>query len=39
MARTIDIQTAIEEIQSSLDIPSYSEHDMGFDDGLEKEAE
>ena len=34
MARDIDIQTVIEEIQSSLDIPSYSEHDKGFDDGL-----
>ena len=34
MAREIDIQTVIEEIQSSLDIPSYSEHDKGFDDGL-----
>ncbi len=34
MARIIDIQTVVEEIQSSLDIPSYSEHDKGFDDGL-----
>ena len=34
MARVIDIQTVVEEIQSSLDIPSYSEHDMGFDDDL-----
>ena len=35
MARMIDAQILIEEIQSSLDIPSYSEHDKGFDDGLE----
>lgn len=35
MARAIDIQPIIEEIQSSLDIPSYSVHDKGFDDGLE----
>lgn len=34
MARIIDIQTVVEEIQSSLDIPSYSGHDKGFDDGL-----
>lgn len=34
MARAIDIQPIIEEIQSSLDIPSYSVHDKGFDDGL-----
>lgn len=34
MARAIDIQPIIEEIQSSLEIPSYSEHDKGFDDGL-----
>ena len=34
MARLIDIQTVIEEIQSLLDIPSYSHYDMGFDDGL-----
>ena len=34
MAKMIDIQTVVEEIQSSLDIPSYSEHDKGFDDGL-----
>ena len=34
MARIIDIQTVVEEIQSSLDIPSYSEHDKGFYDGL-----
>lgn len=34
MARAIDIQPIIEEIQSSLEIPSYSEHDNGFDDGL-----
>ena len=32
--RPIDIQPIIEEIQSSLEIPSYSEHDKGFDDGL-----
>ena len=35
MARAIDIQPIIEEIKSSLDISSYSEHDKGFDDGLE----
>ena len=35
MAKMIDIQTVVEEIQSSLDIASYSEHDKGFDDGLE----
>ena len=34
MARAINIQLIIEEIQSSLEIPSYSEHDKGFDDGL-----
>lgn len=34
MARAINIQPIIEEIQSSLEIPSYSEHDDGFDDGL-----
>ena len=34
MARAINIQPIIEEIQSSLEIPSYSEHDKGFDDGL-----
>ena len=34
MARAIDIQPIIEEINSSLDIASYSEHDRGFDDGL-----
>lgn len=34
MARVIDIQPITEEIQSSLEIPSYSEHDEGFDDGL-----
>lgn len=34
MAKAIDIQPIIEEIQSSLEIPSYSEHDKGFDDGL-----
>ena len=34
MAKMIDIQTVVEEIQSSLDISSYSEHDKGFDDGL-----
>lgn len=34
MARSINIQPIIEEIQSSLEIPSYSEHDKGFDDGL-----
>lgn len=34
MARAIDIHPIIEEIQSSLEIPSYSEHDDGFDDGL-----
>lgn len=34
MAKMIDIQTVVEEIQSSLDIASYSEHDKGFDDGL-----
>lgn len=34
MARAIDIQPIIEKIQSSLKIPSYSEHDKGFDDGL-----
>ena len=34
MARAIDIQPIIEEINSSLDIASYSEHDEGFDDGL-----
>ena len=34
MARAIDIRPIIEEIQSSLEIPSYSEHDDGFDDGL-----
>ena len=34
MARTINIQPIIEKIQSSLKIPSYSEHDKGFDDGL-----
>ena len=31
MAKVIDIQTVIEEIQSLLDISSYSHHDMGFD--------
>ena len=35
MARMIDIQPIIEEINSALDIASYSEHDKGFDDGLE----
>ena len=35
MARAIDIQPIIEKIKSSLDISSYSEHDRGFDDGLE----
>lgn len=35
MARAIDIQTVVEGIQSALGIPSYSEHDKGFDDGLE----
>ena len=35
MARMIDTQILIEEIQSSLDIPSHSEHDKGFDDGLD----
>lgn len=35
MAKMIDIQTVVEKIQSSLDIASYSEHDKGFDDGLE----
>ena len=35
MARAIDIQPIIEEIKSALDISSYSEHDKGFDDGLE----
>ena len=34
MARVIDVQTIIEEIQSSLDISSYSEYDRGVDDGL-----
>ena len=34
MAKAIDIQPIIEKIQSSLKIPSYSEHDKGFDDGL-----
>lgn len=34
MARAINIQLIIEETQSALDIPSYSEHDKGFDDGL-----
>ena len=34
MARAIDIQPIIEKIQSSLEIPSYIEHDKGFDDGL-----
>lgn len=34
MARAIDIQPIIKEIQFSLEIPSYSEHDKGFDDGL-----
>ena len=34
MAKAIDIQPIIEEIQSSLEIPSYSEHDKGFDDGI-----
>lgn len=34
MARAIDIQPIIEEIQSSIEIPSYSEHDKGFDDAL-----
>lgn len=34
MAKMIDIQTVVEEIQSSLYIASYSEHDKGFDDGL-----
>ena len=34
MERAINIQPIIEEIQSSLEIPSYSEHDKGFDDGL-----
>ena len=34
MARAIDIQPIIEKIQFSLEIPSYSEHDKGFDDGL-----
>ena len=34
MTRSINIQPIIEEIQSSLEIPSYSEHDKGFDDGL-----
>ena len=34
MAMAIYIQPIIEEIQSSLEIPSYSEHDKGFDDGL-----
>ena len=34
MARAINIQLIIEEIQSSLEIPSYSEHDKGFDAGL-----
>lgn len=34
MARAINIQPIIEEIYSSLKIPSYSEHDKGFDDGL-----
>lgn len=35
MARAIDIQNVIEEIKSSLEIPSYGEHDKGFDHGLE----
>ena len=35
MTGSINIQPIIEEIQSSLEIPSYSEHDKGFDDGLE----
>ena len=35
MARAIDIQPIIEEIQSTLELPSYSEHNKGFDDGLE----
>lgn len=35
MAKVIDIQPIIEEINSALDIASYSEHDTGFDDGLE----
>lgn len=35
MARVIDIQPIIEEIQSTLEIPSYSEHNKGYDDGLE----
>ena len=34
MARAIDIQPIIEEIQSTLEIPSYSEHNKGFDEGL-----
>ena len=34
MAKMIDIQTVVEEIQSSLDISSYRGHDKGFDDGL-----
>ena len=34
MARAIDIQPIIEEINSALEIPSYSEHNKGFDDGL-----
>ncbi len=34
MSRFIDVQTVFEEIQSSLEIPSCSEHDIGFDDGL-----
>lgn len=34
MARSINIQPIIEEIQPSLEIPSYSERDKGFDDGL-----
>ncbi len=33
--RPIDILPVIGEIQSSLDIPSYGEHDRGFDDALE----
>ena len=35
MARAIDIQNVIEEIKYSLEIPSYGEHDKGFDHGLE----
>lgn len=34
MVKAIDVQPIIEKIQSSLEIPSYSEHNKGFDNGL-----